>query len=76
MRALLLLTCASCVTVTAEREADLFIDVRAPHRVTATVDGKVRYEQTGPMGLKLKAPPGTKLCAGTDGVLGVCHAEP
>lgn len=76
MRALLLLTCASCVTVTAEKSADLFIDVKAPHRVTATVDGKVRYEQTGPMGLVLKAPPGTKLCAGSDGVLGVCHAEP
>lgn len=72
MKLLLLLLPLSCVTVTAERSADLFIDVRAPHRVTATVDGKVRYEQTGPMGLVLKAPPGTKLCAGSDGVLAVC----
>lgn len=76
MKFLLVLLASSCVTVTAEKSADLFIDVRAPHRVTATVDGKVRYEQTGPMGLVLKAPPGTRLCAGTDGVLGVCHAEP
>lgn len=72
MRALLLLACTSCVTVTAEKSADLFIDVKAPHRVTATVDGKVRYEQTGPMGLVLKAPPGTKLCADASGVLAVC----
>ena len=36
------------------------------------MDGKVRYEQTGPMELVLKAPPGTKLCAGSDGVLAVC----
>lgn len=72
MRALLLLACTSCVTVTAEKSADLFIDVRAPHTVRATVDGKVRYEQTGPMALELKAPPGTKLCADASGVLAVC----
>lgn len=72
MRALLLLACASCATVTAEKSADLFIDVKAPHRVTATVDGRVRYEQTGPMALELKAPPGTKLCADSSGVLAVC----
>lgn len=72
MKLLLALLTSSCVTVTAETSADLFIDIRAPHRVTATVDGKVRYEQTGPMELVLKAPPGTKLCAGSDGVLAVC----
>lgn len=72
MRALLLLACASCVTVTAKKSADLFIDVKAPHAVRATVDGKVRYEQTGPMALELKAPPGTKLCADSSGVLAVC----
>lgn len=72
MRVLLLLACTSCVTVTAEKSADLFIDVRAPHMVRATVDGKVRYEQTGPMALELKAPPGTRLCAGSDGVLAGC----
>ena len=72
MKLLLVLLASSCVTVTAERSADLFIDVKAPHTVRATVDGKVRYEQTGPMGLVLKAPPGTKLCAGSDGVLAVC----
>lgn len=72
MKLLLLLLPLSCVTVTAEKSADLFIDVQAPHRVTATVDGKVRYEQTGSMGLVLKAPPGTKLCADASGVLAVC----
>lgn len=72
MKLLLVLFASSCVTVTAERSADLFIDVKAPHTVRATVDGKVRYEQTGPMALELKAPPGTKLCAGSDGVLAVC----
>ena len=72
MKLLLVLLASSCVTVTAERSADLFIDVKAPHRVTATVDGKVSYEQTGPMGLVLKAPPGTKLCADSAGVLAVC----
>lgn len=72
MRALLILACTSCVTVTAEKSADLFIDIRAPHTVRATVDGRVRYEQTGPMALLLKAPPGTKLCADASGVLAVC----
>lgn len=72
MRALLILACASCVTVTAEKSAHLTIKVDAPHKVTATVDGKVRYEQTGPMALELKAPPGTKLCADASGVLAVC----
>lgn len=72
MRALLFLACASCVTVTAETSAHLTIKVDAPHKVTATVDGKVRYEQTGPMALELKAPPGTKLCADAAGVLAVC----
>ena len=72
MRALLLLACTSCVTATAEKSAVLDINIKAPHRVTATVDGKVRYEQTGPMGLMLKAPPGTKLCADASGVLAVC----
>ena len=72
MKLLLVLLASSCATVTAEKSADLFIDVQAPHRVTATVDGVVRYEQTGPMALKLKAPPGTKLCADSAGVLAVC----
>ena len=72
MKLLLVLIASSCVTVTAERSADLFIDVQAPHTVRATVDGKVRYEQTGPMGLVLKAPPGSKLCADSAGVLAVC----
>ena len=72
MKLLIALLASSCVTVTAERSADLFIDVQSPHRVTATVDGVVRYEQTGPMGLVLKAPPGTKLCADASGVLAVC----
>ena len=72
MKLLLVLIASSCAPVTAERSADLFIDVQAPHRVTATVDGKVRYEQTGPMALLLKAPPGTKLCADALGVLAVC----
>ena len=72
MKLLLVILASSCATVTAEKSADLFIDVQAPHRVTATVDGKVRYEQTGLMALVLKAPPGTKLCADSAGVLAVC----
>ena len=72
MKLLIAILASSCATVTAERSADLFIDVQPPHRVTATVDGVVRYEQTGPMALKLKAPPGTKLCADSAGVLAVC----
>ena len=72
MKLLIALLASSCATVTAEKSADLFIDVQAPHRVTATVDGVVRYEQTGPMGLVLKAPPGTQLCADASGVLAVC----
>lgn len=73
MKSTLALLASSCVTVTAEKSAHLFIDVRAPHRVTATVDGALRYEQTGPMALELKAPPGTKLCADASGVLAVCQ---
>lgn len=72
MKLLLVILASSCATATAERSADLFIDVKAPHRVMATVDGVVRYEQSGPMALELKAPPGTKLCADASGVLAVC----
>ena len=72
MKLLLLLLPLSCVTVTAEKSAHLTIKVDAPHKVTATVDGRVRYEQTGPMALELKAAPGTKLCADVSGVLAVC----
>ena len=72
MKLLIVLLASSCASVAAEKSADLFIDVSAPHTVRATVDGKVRYEQTGPMALRLKAPPGTKLCADSAGVLAVC----
>ena len=73
--ALVLLATISCsrLDVSAERSSHLAIRVPAPHVVEATVDGEVRYRQSGPMPLELRAPPGTCLRAGPDGVLRPCQ---
>jgi hypothetical protein len=76
MRALILaaLLLAGCGTlrVTPKETSDLEIRALGPHLVRSTVDGEVRYEQTGPMALRLRAVEGTVLVADKDCVRGVC----
>lgn len=72
--ALVLLATVGCgqLEIAATRSSHLDIRVPAPHHVEATVDGVVRYRQSGPMPLELRAPPGTCLRSGPDGVLRPC----
>jgi len=49
----LIVGCAT-LTVDVKEKAHCHLKVSAPHSVKCTVDGKVVYEQSGPMALDLK----------------------
>ena len=71
---LVVLAVSACGTlrVTPRWTSDLEIRALGPHLVRSTVDGEVRYEQTGPMALRLRAVEGTVLVADKDCVRGIC----
>ena len=53
MFGILIIACKT-LTIDVKKEAHCHLKTTAPHSVKCTVDGKVVYEQSGPMKLDLK----------------------
>ena len=53
-------TACTTLNVQVKDKAHCHLKTSAPHAVTCTVDGKIVYQQTGPMELDLKG------CGGTE----------